>query len=465
MIKTTLIGHACLLFQTKESLILTDPVWFDYLYEDMNVLCPGIRLDKDKVPSIDILNISHRHQDHLDVRTLAWLSENKRIIRQDTVILAPDDSVLLEVLNELGFSNIRVLADFETIHIRDVSLTPTPSLNREEDDFVEHGLLVHDGEVTIWNQIDTVVNQMTLDKIYQIYGQLDFMHAQYLPLMEGKFSYHKPLNLPFDQYGTSLKVVKALGPKFAVPASAGFRYRDELNFLNQYTFPTNPESFLRDLADFCPEVKCEIFLPGDVAIVEQNGSRIEKQGSNFVKLKENDGHLIAFKPVMEVPRIQTLTQDREQYEKEMENIKKFVEYQMLERILKSEMLPGWKHWKIIYQLEVFGQKESEVWSVDFSLNDPKIQKGSLGKINLYEGIASSSLLDLIEEKTSWDYLALCGNYRTFNNIYRVTNGNYEFYPLDNIDYVLEPLMEIFPTNQNMTREKFMKDIRKWKKKS
>ena len=242
-------------------------------------------------------------------------------------------------------------------------------------------------------------------------------------------------------------------------------YRDELNFLNQYTFPTNPESFLRDLADFCPEVKCEIFLPGDVAIVEQNGSRIEKQGSNFVKLKENDGHLIAFKPVMEVPRIQTLTQDREQYEKEMENIKKFVEYQMLERILKSEMLPGWKHWKIIYQLEVFGQKESEVWSVDFSLNDPKIQKGSLGKINLYEGIASSSLLDLIEEKTSWDYLALCGNYRTFNNIYRVTNGNYEFYPLDNIDYVLEPLMEIFPTNQNMTREKFMKDIRKWKKKS
>ena len=137
---------------------------------------------------------------------------------------------------------------------------------------------------------------------------------------------------------------------------------------------------------------------------------------------------------------------------------------MLELILKSEMLPGWKHWRVVYQLEVFGKEEFEVWSIDFGENFPKVKKGSLGKINLYEGIASSSLIALMAGETSWDYLALCGNYRTFNNIYRVADGVYEFYPLDNIDYVLEPLMEIFPTNRNMTKEKFLKDIRKWKNK-
>ena len=62
MIKTTLIGHASMLIQSKEASILTDPVWFDYLWEEINVLCPSIDLNKDKIPPVDILNISHRHQ-------------------------------------------------------------------------------------------------------------------------------------------------------------------------------------------------------------------------------------------------------------------------------------------------------------------------------------------------------------------------------------------------------------------
>ena len=61
MIKTTLVGHACLLIQSKETTILTDPVWFDYLWEEINTLCPSIVLEKDKVPTLDVLNISHRH--------------------------------------------------------------------------------------------------------------------------------------------------------------------------------------------------------------------------------------------------------------------------------------------------------------------------------------------------------------------------------------------------------------------
>ena len=170
MIRTTLIGHACLLVQTQETVMLTDPVWFDYLYEDMNVLCPSMELDKDKIPSVDILNISHRHQDHFDVRTLAYLAKDKRLIRPDTVVLAPNDSIVLEVLHELEFSNIRTVSDFESIQIKDVTLTPTPSLNKEEDDFIEHGLLIHHENVTVWNQVDTVVNQITLDKIHQLYG-------------------------------------------------------------------------------------------------------------------------------------------------------------------------------------------------------------------------------------------------------------------------------------------------------
>ena len=110
MIKTTLIGHASMLIQSNKTTILTDPVWFDYLWEGVNVLCPSIKLDISKVPPIDVLNISHRHQDHFDVRTLAYLAKSETIFKPDAVILAPKDNILLEVLNELDFKNINIVS-------------------------------------------------------------------------------------------------------------------------------------------------------------------------------------------------------------------------------------------------------------------------------------------------------------------------------------------------------------------
>jgi len=62
-------------------------------------------------------------------------------------------------------------------------------------------------------------------------------------------------------------------------------------------------------------------------------------------------------------------------------------------------------------------------------------------------------------------VTLCGNYRTFHNIYRVTDGSLELPPEDLSNYSLEPLMEAFPWDEAMNREKFMKDVRRWKGKA
>ncbi|GJL77330.1 MAG: hypothetical protein NPINA01_03190 [Nitrospinaceae bacterium] len=465
MIKTTLVGHASLLIQSKETTILTDPAWFDTLWEEINVLCPSIVLEKDKIPPVDILYLSHRHQDHFDVRTLAYLAQNGNCLKPDATVLVPNDDILIDVLKELEFKNVKVVADFETIQFKDVTLTPTPSLNKAstaKDDFPEHGLLVHDGEVTLWNQVDTIVSPDIIDQIRQRYGHVDFMHGRFVPLLEGNFSYNKPMDLPYDEYCTYLNVVRALGPKFVVPGSASFRYRDEFDFLNHYSFPTTQEQYLRDISAFCPQVQCSPYVSGDVAHIAPGAIRIEKQSSDFVRVREDDSHRLAFKPVMEVPRLRTQTTDDNQYENEISVIRDYMENQFMKRILASDMLEGWKHWQIVYQLEVFGKEESETWSIDFGQSDPKLQKGDLGKINLYEGIASSELCALIEGKTSWDYVALCGNYRTFNNIYRITDGSFEIPPEDSSNYALEPLMVLFPWDRKMDREKFMKDVRRWK---
>lgn len=468
MIKTTLIGHASLLIQSKETTILTDPVWFDYLWEEINVLCPRTELNKDTIPPVDVLFLSHRHQDHFDVRTLAYLKRNNRILKPDVRIMAPNDDILLEVLKELEFENVEILADFEPIQVKDVTITPTPSLNQastSQDYFPEHGLLVNDGEVTAWNQVDTIVSPEIIDHIKQQYGGVDFAHSRFLPLLEGNFTYHKPVVLPFDEYCSFLNAMRALAPRFVVPGSAAFRYRDEFTFMNHYTFPTTQDQFLSDLSEFCPEIQSSTFLSGDVAHITPNGIRVEPQGSDFVRTVEDDSYRVAFKPVLEVSPIQTRTTDPAQHENEMKVIRDFIENHFMERILKSEILEGWKHWKVVYQLEVFGQGESEVWSIDFGQSELRIQKGDLGKINLYEGVASSELYALIEKTTSWDYVALCGNYRTFNNIYRITNGSLEYFPSEKINQALEPLMDTFPADLTMDREKYLKDVRRWKEKA
>ena len=147
----------------------------------------------------------------------------------------------------------------------------------------------------------------------------------------------------------------------------------------------------------------------------------------------------------------------------MEVVNDFIENNFLDLILNSELLSGWQHWQIVYQMEIFGQEESQAWTIDFGQTDkPKLQKGDLGKINLYEGISSSELCGLVEGTTSWDYVTLCGNYRTFNNIYRITDGGFELPPEDKSNYALEPLMDIFPWDKDMDRRKFMRDVQRWK---
>jgi UDP-MurNAc hydroxylase len=466
MIKTTLVGHACLFIQSKETTILTDPVWFDYLWEEINTLCPSIVLDKDKVPPLDVLNISHRHQDHFDVRTLAYLVKNERLLTPDTLVLAPQDNLLLDILNELEFKNIKVVTDFEPIQVKDVTITPTPSRNQlstAEDPFPEHGLLVNDGEVAIWNQVDSLVDPETIDRIKQLCGQIDFFHSRFVPLIEGNLSYNKPIVLPVGEYCTFLNVVKALAPRFVVPGSAAFRYRDELSFMNQVSFPITQDQFLRDLEAFCPEVPRAPFFPGDVAHISKDVIHIEEQSSDFVRVREDDSHLVTFKPHAYVPVITTQTTDPEECKKEMQVVNNFIENCLIERVSGSELLQGWQHWQIVYQLEVFGHEGPQPWTIDFGKpGKPELQKGDIGKVNIYEGISSSELCALIEGTTAWDYVTLCGNYRTFNNIYRITDGRFELPPEDKSNYALEPLMDIFPWDADMDRQKFMRDVKRWK---
>ena len=462
--KTTLISHASLLVQSGNTTLLTDPVFFEYLWEECNVPCPSIDLDLDKLPKIDVLNISHRHQDHFDIRTLAHIASSNTVLAPDAIVLAPRDEILLEVLNELEFKNVMVVEDFKTIEFKDFTLTPTPSLN-EQDYFPEHGLLIHDGSVTIWNQVDTIVSPDIIKYIHRLYGQPDMAHMRYLPLLEGNFNFHNRVELPMEEYSSFLKVAGACRPKFVVPGSAGFRYRDEFKFLNQYSFPTTQEQFLRDLKSFCPEINSSSFYPGDVANITKEGVQISRGSSDFIKMIEDDEHKIEFKPVLEVPPIRTLVKDKVEHEKQWIEVVNFIEKEFVNKVIQQKAVQQWVEWQVVYQIEVFGQEGSQIWCMDFTGEDASIIKGRVGKINLYEGIACSELYRLIHNDTSWDYVGINGQYRTFKDLYRIRLGEFEIWEGQGKKRFPQPLTEIFPAGQDMDRVKFMRDVKRWKSKT
>jgi hypothetical protein len=131
-------------------------------------------------------------------------------------------------------------------------------------------------------------------------------------------------------------------------------------------------------------------------------------------------------------------------------------------MLQNEMAEVWQHWKISYQLEVFGMDGvSDIWTVDFS-KEPEMQKGRAGKINLYEGISCSELHGLVNQTANWDFISGSAQYRTFHNVYKIENESFYFYSQDK--KLPQPLRVIFPNDREMKIEQFMKDVRRWKNK-
>lgn len=74
----TWLGHATFLIQIGGINILTDPVFFNISRFTPRFLSFPISLDK--LPPIDVIIISHNHQDHLDKKTLYILKKHNPLI-------------------------------------------------------------------------------------------------------------------------------------------------------------------------------------------------------------------------------------------------------------------------------------------------------------------------------------------------------------------------------------------------
>jgi len=122
-------GHACILIETKDVSIMTDP-------------CLTYRSDSDPPrytfadlpPSIDYVLITHGHQDHVLFETLLQLRHRiGQVIVPRSGAGELEDPSLKLILKHIGFKNVAEIDDMETIGVQDGSVTGIPFLGEHGD--------------------------------------------------------------------------------------------------------------------------------------------------------------------------------------------------------------------------------------------------------------------------------------------------------------------------------------------
>ncbi len=131
--RITWLGHASFLLKTSEVTILTDPFLTEFASPiswagPRRFVDPGVPLEK--LPSIDIVVVSHNHYDHLDDETVSNLKNKDKI--QVVVPLG-----LKSFFSERGYSRVTELDWGESVTIGSIKIESLPAVHdsaRSTDD-------------------------------------------------------------------------------------------------------------------------------------------------------------------------------------------------------------------------------------------------------------------------------------------------------------------------------------------
>ena len=449
--KISMIGHASIFIETQDCKFLMDPVLWDPHQEGLFDVCPKRQVLHDKIPAFDVLIISHKHLDHFDIRSLAYLPK-------DLEVIIPKDSLIERSLRKLGYRKIYPLTDFRELKIGNTQLMTTRSENRVP----EFGMLFSDQSGVFWNCVDTELVPATIEKVLERYPIIDFLLATWQPMLESNYQNNESLEFPYLSYGQVLYNINLINPKAISPGANAFKYIDGGSWLNQIVFPVTREQFCQDVRRGCPEIGDNVFSfdPADTVEFCQGEFNYQSQECEFVEKLEDNRADLDFSPVNignhlvdpnpEHYDSQTMAQDIEQAIHE--------ELSYFINLNRIPLFREHKRWNIIYQLEVVFPNGSQKWFCDFSENTISFQKGRHPLANFFAYITASGFYSLIHRIKGWDYVGLGGYYRHFKKIYEVT-------PLGlvlphYIDFA-EPLMSYF-AEHNL--EVIMRDmeIERWK---
>ena len=128
-VRVRYFGHACVLIETKDVSVLSDPV---ISYKDRRGIDRYVHADLPE--TIDYVLITHNHQDHIIFEPLLQLRHKiKNLVVPKSSGADRMDPSLKLILQMVGFKNVLELDELETIPLSNGSITGLPFLGEHSD--------------------------------------------------------------------------------------------------------------------------------------------------------------------------------------------------------------------------------------------------------------------------------------------------------------------------------------------
>lgn len=244
--RATFLGHQGWIVQTERAAILIDPLLdeqFGQLPEAGWRLYPPRRMDFGQFPAIDAVFLSHEHDDHFQLATLA------RISREVPIFLSDRSSWAAErILRDLEFSVERV-ADGSTVEADDLRLTAfgadlTEAEFHDEWDVMTYGLSRAGQPGTFYSSVDVARPPAASAWIEASAGPSVVTFTNNLTTLHSFRSWAAPPQgaLPIvsdiaNRFGDGSRGTRR--PDLVVAVGGGWSYTGATEWLNRRSFPAD----------------------------------------------------------------------------------------------------------------------------------------------------------------------------------------------------------------------------------
>jgi L-ascorbate metabolism protein UlaG (beta-lactamase superfamily) len=400
-VRVTLLGHASLLVELEGATCLMDPVLQDPFEEGVVVSCPRRTIDVGALPPIDLLVVSHRHPDHFDLPSLA------RVDRSVDAI-CPADPLIAYALAKLGFASVHPVHPMAPISSADFELYPTRS---ELASIPEMGVVFHDRSGTVWNQVDTPLADGTIAQVRGRFGAPDVLLAMHA---SQNFEFFESLSavFPFQTHARNLETAMRIGPRVVVPASAGFRFCGEHEWLNAFLFPISRDRFATDLRRLMPDLDVTLMDPGDVLEVGDGEVEHHRAASSVARTESDDTARLRFDPSATVPALVDSNPDgysTDQLERAVTEVEHDIgRWAMSSR--RDTVVDAYTRHGVRYRIGVVFPDGLERWhAIDFSTAPPCPRDGSRDPpdADLVHRITASALTGWVDYTRSFFSVRAC----------------------------------------------------------
>jgi len=256
------INHACVLIESQDVKILTDPWFSGKAFNESWSLLVEMEVDPSIFDAIDYLWISHEHPDHFHIPTLRSLPDSFK--QRVTVLFQENNSgKMFDAFRKLGFPRHRALP-----HRTQVSLTDRTRVYCYQVGQMDSALAVSSGNQVVLDVNDAEMNARDCRIVRSDLGGIDTVLNQFsIAGYDGRCDYEERLSeLASKILHNVSENHRDLGAKVTIPIASMIYFSSvENRYINR--FANSPNACARFLEEHGQQGV--VLYPGDTYEVDR----------------------------------------------------------------------------------------------------------------------------------------------------------------------------------------------------